>query len=113
MLTLSLGVKLRLTPSLVMVTVRMQPPEEPSRASAWPTALCTKSSHCSAAMPGRQYLSQNPVMYPEPDPPAARAEYVTSDASRAEHRFRLVPAWEAWRHGIKEPFPALCLTRWW
>ena len=34
MLTLSLGVKLRLTPSLVMVTVRMQPPEEPSRASA-------------------------------------------------------------------------------
>ena len=60
--TLSLGVKVRLMPALVMVTVRMQPPEEPSRASAWPTARRTKSSHCSADIPGRQFLSQNPVM---------------------------------------------------
>ena len=31
--TLSLGVKVRLMPALVMVTVRMQPPEEPSGAT--------------------------------------------------------------------------------
>lgn len=68
--TLSLGVKERLTPSLVMVTVRMQPPEEPSLARAWPTARLTKSSHCSADIPGRQNLSQKPVMYPDPEPPA-------------------------------------------
>lgn len=60
MSTLSLGRKLRRTPSLVMTTVRMQPPEEPSRASARPTAFTTNAWQSSSLMPGRQFLSQNP-----------------------------------------------------
>lgn len=43
---------MRFTPSLLMVTVRMQPPEEPSRAMAWDTALTTKARHSSSVMFG-------------------------------------------------------------
>ena len=62
-------------PSLVMVTVRMQPPEDPSRAKAWPTARLTKSWHCSADIPDLQNLSQKPVMYPDPEPPASQPRH--------------------------------------
>lgn len=42
--------KLRWTPSLVMTTVRMHPPEDPSRAIACDTALITNALHSSSVM---------------------------------------------------------------
>lgn len=43
---------LRLTPSLLMTTVRMQPPLLPSRAMAWLTAFTTNAWHSSSVMLG-------------------------------------------------------------
>ena len=56
------GVNVRLTPAASMVTVRMQPPEEPSRAIACDTAACTKWRHSSALISGRHRLSHQPLM---------------------------------------------------
>lgn len=50
--TWSPGMKLRLTPSLLITTVRMQPPLEPSRAMAWDTAFTTNALHSSSLMLG-------------------------------------------------------------
>lgn len=50
--TSSPGMKLRLMPSLLMTTVRMQPPLEPSRAMACDTALTTNALHSSSLMLG-------------------------------------------------------------
>ena len=47
------GIILRSTPDSSMRTVRITPPEEPSRAIAWHSAFATNSSHCCAFMPGR------------------------------------------------------------
>jgi len=51
---------LRSAPDLSILTVRMTPPDEPSRAMAWLSALTTNSSHCAAVMPGLKYASQKP-----------------------------------------------------
>ena len=47
------GIILRSTPASSMRTVRITPPEDPSRAIAWHSAFATNSSHCCAFMPGR------------------------------------------------------------
>ena len=47
------GTNLRSAPDSSILTVRMTPPDEPSRAIAWLSALTTNSSHCAAFMPGR------------------------------------------------------------
>ena len=60
--TSSPGTNSRFAPSLVMHTVRMHPPLDPSRAIACATALRTKATHSSALIPGRHSLSQRPVM---------------------------------------------------
>lgn len=54
------GTKSRLTPFLLMLTVRIQPPDEPSLAMAWPTAFCTNALHSSSDMPAFHCLSHNP-----------------------------------------------------
>lgn len=46
------GPHLRFTPSLLMTTVRMQPPLLPSRAMAWLTAFTTNAWHSSSVMLG-------------------------------------------------------------
>ena len=54
--------KVRFTPVESMVTVRMQPPDEPSLAMACDTAACTKARHSSALISGRHRLSHQPLM---------------------------------------------------
>ena len=54
------GVNVLLQPLWVMVTVRIQPPDDPSRAIACDTAVCTKRLQSSAFIPGRQFLSHQP-----------------------------------------------------
>ena len=49
-----------LAPFSLMVTRRMQPPLEPSRAMAWETALTTKALQSCSLMLSLQFLSQKP-----------------------------------------------------
>lgn len=56
------GTNSSLYPSCVTATIRTQPPEEPSRAKAWLTALMQNSRASCGDMLARQCLSMKPVM---------------------------------------------------
>lgn len=50
--SLSPEMNLRSTPLSSITARRITPPDEPSRAIAWLSALLTKASHCSLVIPG-------------------------------------------------------------